>query len=393
MRQSLGVKTEKIMELKRKYAGEIRLATVLGFPITIDPSWLIIVLLVTWTLAKGYFPGVQPELSFGLYLIMGFSGALLLFASVLIHELSHAYVAGRFGLRVQRITLFIFGGVSRLTTEPGSPLTEFWMAIAGPVMSFVLAFLFWTAGSLLIDPRSFPAMNAVVVYAAIVNLAVGVFNLVPGFPLDGGRVLRAALWHFMGDLQRATRIASAFGAGIAYLMMAVGVIRILSGDPIGGGWTILIGFFLRSASQSGYSQVLFRRYLESVRVGTVMRSDVVTLSPSMTLEAAVLDYFLRHSYQSFPVTSGKRLIGMISMEEIRRVPREEWPVRTVEEVMDREVVRVAARSSDSLLTVLQKMQREDRGRLPVVDKKEAIEGIISRHDILYQLQLRFELDR
>jgi Zn-dependent protease len=379
--------------MKREYEGEIRLATVLGFPITIDPSWLIVFFLVTWTLAKGYFPGVHPEFSLAVYLIMGLSGALLLFASVLIHELSHAYVAGRFGLRVERITLFIFGGVSRLTTEPGNPLTEFWMAVAGPIMSFFLALLFRTAGNRLFDPQGFPAINAVVLYAAAVNLLVGIFNLVPGFPLDGGRILRAALWYFMGDLRRATRIASAFGTGFAYLLMTVGVIRIIGGDPIGGGWMILIGFFLRSASQRGYSQLLLRRYLESVQVGAVMRSDVVTIPPSVTLEAAVLDYFLRYSYQSFPVTSGKKLIGMISMEEIRQFPREEWPVRTVEEAMDREAVRAAARPSDFLLTALQRMQQKNRGRLPVVDEKETLEGIISRRDILYQLQLRFELDR
>jgi Zn-dependent protease/CBS domain-containing protein len=378
-------------EIPRSGRGGFPLASVLGFPITVDPSWFIIFFLITWTLAEGYFPAEYPKLPPGLYWGMGVTGALLLFFSILLHELSHAFVARQFGLKIHRITLFIFGGVSQMTEEPANAATEFWMAIAGPITSFILAFLFWILGGQMLHLEVWAPVPAVLLYVATVNLVLGLFNLVPGFPLDGGRVLRSALWYFMGDLQRATRIASGFGTGFAFLLMGWGALRLLGGNPLGGGWMILIGFFLWRASQTGYEQVLLRRLLEGASVGAIMRSDVVTLHPGMTVQEAVDQFFMRYSYHSFPVLSEGKLAGTVSMEEVRRIPPPEWPLRSLEEVMDRGAVRAAIGSSQSLLKAFQKMQQENRGRLPVVDEKGRLEGIISHRDIMHYFHLRLDL--
>lgn len=381
------------MRKMRRGGREISLVRVLGFPITIDPSWFVIFFLVTWTLAKGFFPFRYPSLPPEMYWAMGAIGAVLLFASILLHELSHAYVARLFGLKVERITLFIFGGVSQLVKEPANAVTEFWMAIAGPIMSYLLAFLFWVGGQSLLRMEAWVPIPAVILYAALINVILGTFNLIPGFPLDGGRVLRASLWYFMGSLRRATRIASRFGTGFAFLLMAWGMMLLLAGNLIGGLWSMLIGFFLWRASEMGYTQVLLRRQLEGVTVGEVMRPQVVSLSPGLTLQEAVDRFFLHHSFHSFPVTAQDRMIGLISMDRIRQVPRSEWSRRTVGEVMEGDPDRIAVRASDPLLTVLERMQQEDRGRYPVTDGNGDLEGIISRRDIMYQLHLRLDLEK
>jgi CBS domain-containing protein len=267
------------------------------------------------------------------------------------------------------------------------------MAIAGPITSFAVALLAWGLGEGLVRWQVWPPVPAVIFYIGAINLILGIFNLVPGFPLDGGRVLRAVLWYFMGSLQRATRIAATVGAGFAFLLIGLGAVRFLGGNLIGGGWLALIGFFLWRASQSGYAQVLLRRMLEGVRVGEVMRSNVISLPPATTLQEAVERYFIRYGYHSFPVLSDGELIGMVSIEEIRKIPRSEWSSRTVEEVMDRGAVRSAVRASDPVLRAFRTMQEEGRGRLPVVDGTAELAGIISRRDIMNLFHLRLDLER
>jgi Zn-dependent protease len=260
----------------------IRLFKLLGFTVRMDISWIFIAVLVTWSLAAGLFPHYYPGLSRGTYWWMGLAGAVGLFASILFHEFWHSLVARRNGLPISGITLFIFGGVSEMSEEPQSPGVEFVMAIAGPAASFALALGFLAAVTVTTGMFSLP-VRSVLLYLAWINALLGVFNLLPAFPLDGGRVLRSILWHVRGNLQWATRVASAIGSGFGVAMIVLGIITFIYGNLIGGIWWFLIGLFLRNASQMSYRQLRIPRALEGERVGRFMKPDIVTVSPSVTL--------------------------------------------------------------------------------------------------------------
>ena len=250
----------------------IRLFRVRGIPVQIDYGWLLTFAVISWSLASGYFPRVIPELSPAAYWLQGLVAALLLFVTVFLHELSHALVALAHGMRVGGITLHIFGGVSQLESEPPSPRAELLIAAVGPLTSFVIAGLCWSIGKAL--PAGPPWALALTSYLAVVNFVVGVFNLVPGFPLDGGRILRATLWAWRGSLDWATRWASRAGSTFAGLLMAVGVLRTLAGDLIGGLWLLMTGLFLHQAAQSSYHLVRVRTRLEPLRVLEIMTPAV-----------------------------------------------------------------------------------------------------------------------
>lgn len=254
-------------------SGAVTLFHVWGIPVRVEASWLVIFGLIAWSLSVGYFPRVLPDVPAATYWVSGLVAALLLFVSVFLHELSHSLVARRQGLAVSAITLHIFGGVSQLEAEPDRPGDEFVMAIVGPLTSFVLAGLA-AAGAALAGGA--PILAAVLRYLALVNGVVGVFNLVPGFPLDGGRVLRAALWRIRGDHRWATRKASQAGSAVAFGLIALGIVRALSGQFLGGLWFVLIGLFLRRAAEGSYQQLVVRRALDPLTASSTTSSGAIT---------------------------------------------------------------------------------------------------------------------
>jgi Zn-dependent protease/CBS domain-containing protein len=361
-----------------------RLGRVWGIPIQIHISWLAIFGLITWSLSVGYFPGVLPDVPLLTHWVTGFVAALLLFVSVLVHELSHAMVARRHGLPVSAITLHIFGGVSELEEEPSDPGQEFTMAIVGPLTSFAIAAVAALAARLV---QPVPVLAAVLTYLALVNAVVGVFNLVPGFPLDGGRVLRAALWHFRGDLGWATQMAGRAGAVVALVLIGLGILRSFTGDFLGGLWFVLIGLFLRQAAQTSAQEAEVRRALQGLAVRDVMTRDVVQLEPDLSVARAVDEFFWRHHVSSFPVVADGRPVGILSIRQLTELPRERWSTTTVREAMQRIADPLVATPGDGLWEAFQKLARNGLGRLVVVDGGRLV-GYLSVKDVMHVLAVR-----
>jgi Zn-dependent protease len=277
---------------ERTMQGGLRLGTLAGIEIRIHYTWLFAFVLIAWSLAQGYFPISNAGLGGGTYWILGIASALLLFGSVLVHELGHSLLAGARGLHVDSITLFIFGGVSSITKEASTARDEFLIAVVGPVTSLVLAGLFWLLGQLL-PPAS--AVAAVTSYLAFTNLLLAGFNIVPGFPLDGGRVLRSILWGATGNLPRATRIASYVGQAVAFGMIGWGVSRLLGGDVFGGLWTAFIGWFLNSGAEASRQQQTVRAVLDGVLVTAVMDTSAPVAEPSLSVHDFVCEHTLRQA--------------------------------------------------------------------------------------------------
>jgi Zn-dependent protease/CBS domain-containing protein len=367
-------------------SGGITLFRVAGIRISLDISWFIIFALVLIALSAGYFPRNFPGQEPQTYWIAGFVTTLLFFASVLIHELSHSLVAIRAGLEIPEITLFIFGGVSRLSQEPKDPVTELRIALVGPLSSFVLAAVFWVLKTML---RGFePSLIvAVLGYLAWINLALGVFNLIPGFPLDGGRVFRAIWWWKTGSLTRATKIASDIGKGFAVALMVLGGLQIFGGALISGLWLVFIGMFLRGMSVRGYEEVVIRQALEGVHVEEVMVRDVVSVPPNLTVAALVHDYILKYAYRGFPVVENGRVLGVVSIAAVKDVPPEEQPSTRVEEIMvpTSEAMLIGAKAS--LAEALVRMSRDGEERL-LVASQGRLQGMVTKTGLLRFVQIK-----
>jgi Zn-dependent protease/CBS domain-containing protein len=367
-------------------SGGITLFRVAGIRISLDISWFIIFALVLLALSAGYFPRNFPGQEPQTYWIAGFVATLLFFASVLIHELSHSLVAIRAGLEIPEITLFIFGGVSRLSQEPKDPVTELRIALVGPLSSFVLAAVFWVLKTML---RGFePSLIvAVLGYLAWINLALGVFNLIPGFPLDGGRVFRAIWWWKTGSLTRATKIASDIGKGFAVALMVLGGLQIFGGALISGLWLVFIGMFLRGMSVRGYEEVVIRQALEGVHVEEVMVRDVVSVPPNLTVAALVHDYILKYAYRGFPVVENGRVLGVVSIAAVKDVPPEEQPSTRVEEIMvpTSEAMLIGAKAS--LAEALVRMSRDGEERL-LVASQGRLQGMVTKTGLLRFVQIK-----
>jgi len=303
------------------FGPRIHLFKVFGFPLRLDLSWLFIAVILSWSLAANYFPEAVSGLGQGKYWTMGVVGMLGLFVSVVLHELGHALVARRHELEIRGITLFIFGGVAEMTEEPRSAKAEFQVAVGGPLVSLVLAGLFW--GSTTIPLTS--SVEAVLRYLALINTILLVFNLIPAFPLDGGRVLRAIIWHYGNSLRKATRINSRIGAAFGWVMIGLGALQLLAGFLLSAIWWAILGMFLKGAANSSYQQLLIRRLLHGEPVRKFMEKEPVTVNPSLTLKEVVENYVYRHHHKSFPVVdeSGE-LKGIIHTRQIRNVAQQEW---------------------------------------------------------------------
>jgi len=361
--------------------GSLRLGRIFGVPIGINYTWFVIFFLVAWTLVRGYFPLRHPGWPAGAYWAAGLITALLFFASVLAHELSHSLVAARKGISIRRVTLFIFGGVAEIADEPSSASDELQIALAGPAASFALAALFWAAG------RVGGYISAVGFYLSYINLMVGLFNLVPGFPLDGGRVLRAVLWGRWGDLHRATRYASMAGQAVAYLLILAGVGGIASGRLVTGFWWILIGWFLLEGARAGLRRIVVREALSDIPVGEIMNENVVTVDPGARLDEVIGSYFLRYDQGGFPVERGGRLVGFLTLQDIREVPGNRRSTLCVADVMTGLKELRVVRPEDSAYAALVRMGELHVGRLPVV-KDGKLVGIVSRDHLIDAMQLK-----
>jgi Zn-dependent protease len=363
-------------------------ARVLGIPIRIHWSWFAVLGLITWTLAEGYFPARLPALSSGLTWLLGLVAALLLFGSVLLHELSHALVARLAGLPVSGITLHVFGGVAQLEREPDSPRTEFVMAAVGPLASYLVAVACWLA---LRVPGLSPESEAVLLYLGSVNALVGTFNLVPGFPLDGGRLLRSTLWAWRGDLAWATRIAGFAGSTVALVLVAAGGLRILDGELVGGLWLMLIGLFLHQAASGSYEELVARRSLERVSVAEAMSRDVVAVPASATVERLVDVYFWQHHVPSLPVVADAarpgEVVGIVTLDQVKALPRGHWPHTVVRDVMVPLHPDLTVAPAASCWEALGRLARSGVGCLVVLEGGRLV-GCLRVQDVVHLLTLQ-----
>lgn len=308
----------------------IRIGRLLGIPIGVQPLWIVIVALITWSLGAAYYPdqvdGIAPAVAYGL----GLLSALLLFASILLHELGHAVVARRNGVEIEEIDLWLLGGVARMAGYPKTAGAELRFAIAGPAVTLLIAALFAAIAVAL--PSSSPAaLRAVVEYQAFVNLAILVFNLLPAFPLDGGRVARALIWGRIGDIERATGIAASIGRGFGYAMIALGILGTAAG-AFGGIWLALVGFFVIVAARAEETGLHVRVALSGREAGRLMSAPAIAIPARTSVAAAVEDYFVRYRYSAFPVLDGARLVGLVNLEAVGRVPAERRAGTTVEQI-------------------------------------------------------------
>jgi Zn-dependent protease/predicted transcriptional regulator len=320
---------------------------------------------------------------------MGALSSLLLFVCVLVHEIAHSYVSNKLGVGVKEITLFIFGGVAKLSKEPTSPGVEFKIAVAGPLASAALAVLF-KAVSLVIDAGEYPAIAAVTGYLAMINVALLIFNMIPGFPLDGGRVLRAVWWAKTGNMETATRVASSIGKGFAMFLIVVGVIQALIGNTA-GLWSVFIGVFLRQAAQGSYQQVIMRHALEGLKVRDIMTKEVVTVDAKLTIEELVEHYFFKYRFMSFPVTTGSETVGLITLNAVRGVDKKLWARTTVSEVMLRLTPVDTIAPEEAAVNVIEKLQSSEVGRFPVMEATGALVGMLSTRDIMRAMELKSRL--
>ncbi len=373
------------------FGRSLRIFKLLGFEVKIDASWLIVAALIVWSLAVAFFPDRVRGLPPADYWWMGLAGAFGLFGSVVFHELAHSLVARRYGLVMKGITLFIFGGVAEMPEEPRSARVEFLMAIAGPVSSIVLGFVFYAIASA--ARVAWPvAVVAVIAYLAYINWALAAFNLIPAFPLDGGRVFRAALWHFKGDLRRATRIASRFGAAFGMLLMILGVYQLFVGNFVGAVWWFLIGMFIRQASTVSYEQVVIRTALDGVPVRQLMRTDPITVEPTLPLRELVDDYLYRYHYRVFPVVDRLGILrGCVGVDQVKKVPREEWPRHTAGDIMQACSWRNTVRPDTDASAVLAMLSQTGAAYVMVVEDDRVI-GVVSSRALVRFISTRLELE-
>ena len=369
----------------------ITLVKLFGFEVKIDLSWLILGLLITWTLASGLFPNSYKGLPAATYWMMGIASAVGLLVSIVFHELWHSLVARRFGLPMKGITLFIFGGVAEMTEEPPHPRAEFFMAVAGPLSSIFFGLVLLGLGYLGGSGGWPRPVIGVINYLGFLNLVLAGFNLLPAFPLDGGRVLRAVLWGWKDNIRWATRIASRIGSAFGLVLIVVGVVEFVVGNVIGGVWMFLIGMFMRGASQSAYKQLLIRRALEGESVRKFMKEDPVTVSPKISLQELVEDYIFKHHFKMYPIVEEGRLLGCVTLNQVKEVPKEEWASRRVGNLALQCTKENTISPDEDAMKALALMSRMNASRLMVVEGGKLV-GMIALKDMMKLLSLKLDLE-
>lgn len=373
------------------FSNAVKLFDVFGFQIKVDPSWLIIAALIVWSLATGYFPEQVPGLSEADLIALSVVAMLGLFAGLILHELAHSLVARHFGLGVGGITLFLFGGVAELEQEPESARSEFWIAIAGPAMSFALSAASWFAMSTSAKAGASHGLVALFEYLAGINFILGTFNLLPAFPLDGGRVLRALLWRIKGDVLQATRLASLAGAAFGYGFVGLGLLTLFSGTSvIGGLWPILIGLFLASAARGTYQQMLMRRSFKGRTVGELVTVRPMTVAPRRTVRELVDDIMLGHGIGFVPVVEDGRAIGFVDTATVRGVDRENWDTLRVEDIFVPLSAANRTTPGEPLESLLRRITTTGRRKFIVEDQGRFI-GVITLSDLVHHINVLQDL--
>ncbi len=356
--------------------------------IRIDSSWILIFVLISWALGGHYFPRQYPGWPHWQYWSVGVAAAVLLFASVLAHEVTHSLVARSRGEEVRSITLFVFGGVAEIAQEPGTAAKEFAIALVGPVSSVIIGMIFFV---LWFGVKEVSApVAALFRYLFVINLILAVFNMVPGFPLDGGRVLRAIAWKITGNLKRATRIASITGQGIAFLLIFIGILQILMGAFFNGLWIALIGWFIHSAATRGYREVMVKEMLKDVRVRDLMDTRFETVDSSVSVQELMEDHILKKRERSFLVTEAGKLAGIVCLEDVKAVPSEKRGYTRVREIMTPKDRLEAVSPEQDGSQALARLVGGKINQIPVMEDSE-VKGIVCRTNILDFLHLRSEL--
>jgi Zn-dependent protease len=363
--------------------GSLRIFRIAGIDVYIHVSWLVVFALVTWSLAVGYYSPLLPDLTAPQAWTLGAMSAILLFASVLVHELAHSLVARTRGMETAFITLFIFGGISSLRTDAPRASTEFLIAVVGPLTSLLLAGACFLIALVVGEPR----VAAVFGYLALINGLLGLFNLIPGFPLDGGRVLRAVVWQLTGSMRRGLEVAVGAGQLVGYGFMAWGVLEVLGGDAVSGIWIAVIGWFLQGAGAAQLRQVRSEARLTGVSVRDVMRPDTSAIAPNASVADLVEDYLVLGNRRAVPVVAQDRLVGMVTLGDIQAVAPQVRASTRVADVMGGRAGVTTVRPDTPLTEALEAMLGGDFEQLPVLEDGRLV-GVLSRADIIRQIQLR-----
>jgi Zn-dependent protease/CBS domain-containing protein len=390
--------------------GGIPIGKAFGISLKLHWSWFIIFGLVTWALAGNYFPITYPNWTLSTKIIAGIITSLLFFSSVLAHELMHSIVAIREGIHIEAITLFILGGVSQMTEEPKTAKDEFRMAIAGPGTSLVLGGIFvlifiglggkltWSTfigiDATIPNTSGFAAqfIGAIALWLGYINLALGVFNLIPGYPLDGGRVLRSLIWWSNGKIQGATRIAANIGRAIGFIFILVGIYYIFTGGWLNGIWLALIGWFLESAASGSYRQMVIQDMLKGHSASEIMSRDCQMVAADLTIERLVNENIMASGRRCFPVVAEGRVQGMITLRDIQKVPRQEWNYKLVRDAMTPLNKLKAIKPDEDLSTVMNTLSQNDINQLPVI-KDDTVLGMVARENIINFINIRTQLNK
>jgi len=374
-------------------AWTIRLFSLLGFEVKLDLSWLLLALLISWSLAGGMFPVEYPGLSTATYAWMGVACAVGVFFSIVFHEFAHSIVARQFGMNIRGITLFVFGGVAEMEQEPPNPKAEFLMAIAGPISSFMLAYIFWGIESLA-TASSWPTPVVGICYTlALINLTVAIFNLAPAFPLDGGRMLRAFLWSRKGDLHAATDISSRIGGAFGAMLIVLGILAIVRGNLIGGMWWILIGIFVRGAAAGSRHQQIVQGIFQDQPVEKFMVREPISVPPNISVQTLLDDFVYEHHFKMYPVVDGPSLVGSVSINDIRGLPKPERATKKVADIMQPCSEANTVSKDTSTNELLQDMLRRKRQPRHLVVDNGRLVGMITLKDMLELISVRLQLER
>jgi Zn-dependent protease len=372
--------------------GGIPIGKAFGIQLRLHYSWFLIFVLVTWLLAASYFPATYPSWSLSARIAAGLITSLLFFGSVLVHELMHSIVSQRQGIPVRSITLFIFGGVSQITSEPKQPGDEFRMAIVGPLSSLVIGGVLLGIYFQLRSGNTFAAQFAtgITFWLGYINVFLGAFNLIPGFPLDGGRVLRSLIWWRSRNLTSSTRIASNVGRVVGFIFIFVGIYFIFIGSWFNGIWLALIGWFLESAAVGSYQQLLMQEMLKGHVASEIMSGDCVVVPPDMTIDHLVNGNILTSGRRCFPVGSGSEIVGLMTLHNVREVPRDQWATETVKEAMTPFDKLKWVRPDEELSSVLRILTQDNINQVPVVQDNKIV-GMVSRENLLNFVHVRSRL--
>lgn len=369
--------------------GSLRVARIAGIEVSVHYTWILIFLLITWSLAAGYFPQEFPNWSTATYWITALIAAFLLFFSVLLHEFAHSLMAKSRGLPVKSITLFLLGGISNLESEPEKPGVEFAVSIVGPLSSLALAAIFWGIGRLGWAPEG--PIKATVDYLVLVNILLAAFNILPGFPLDGGRVLRSLIWGATNDLKKATNIASTVGQVFGWIMIAIGIFMALAGQFLNGIWLVFIGWFLNTSAEAARRELELRSIWLNVRVMNVMNDRPEVISPNASIEQLVRDIYIKRGVRAAPVVDQDKLVGIVTLTDIRKIEQQDWPNTPISRVMTRPPL-YTVKPDDSMSVAINLIAEHNINQLPVV-VGERLVGTLCRADILRYVQIHYELGR